>query len=304
MEVSVHVEPHLGATPEEVLQFAAVAEAEGFHGFYCADHVLSEIPDPTEGPLDAWLLLAALAQTTATLKLGTLVSPVTLRPPSITVLMAAQLDAMSGGRFRLGLGTGWFREEHEAHGIAFPPPAARYARLEQTLRTTHAAWRSVPCDRTDQPRAGPPAHPRPHRDGGPRLTVGGTGSTRTPMLAAQYADEHNVPFPTLALADDLSGHVTAACRQIGRDPRTLRRSVLLTVCCGQDAAQVTRRHRAIERFAPAVDLTRMVCGLPASVTRRLRSFAALGFEHVYLEFLDLRDTDHLRLVARQVVAEL
>ncbi|MBO0731129.1 MAG: LLM class flavin-dependent oxidoreductase, partial [Acidimicrobiaceae bacterium] len=129
------------------------------------------------------------------------------------------------------------------------------------------------------------------------------GHRRTPELAARFADEFNAPFHVPADADRQFRRVREACSEIGRDPGSLRYSVAAVICCGVDDAELSRRAAAIGRD---VDELRRngACGKPASVAARLEEWAAVGADTVYLQFLDLSDLDHIRLVAREVAPAL
>ena len=132
MEYCLFTEPQQGATYDDQLAFARAGERLGFDGFFRSDHYLRMGDgDPLPGPTDAWTTLAGLARETSRIRLGTLVSSVTYRHPGILAIQVAQVDAMSGGRVELGLGTGWFEREHRAYGIPFP--AKRFDLLEEQL---------------------------------------------------------------------------------------------------------------------------------------------------------------------------
>src|SRR5690348_5350327 len=119
MELRVFTEPQQGATYETLLEWAKLAEELGYDAFFRSDHYRHFTGDGLPGPTDAWITLAGLARETSRIRLGTLVSSATFRPPGPFAIAVAQVDAMSGGRVDLGLGTGWFETEHTAYGIPF-----------------------------------------------------------------------------------------------------------------------------------------------------------------------------------------
>src|ERR1700739_477479 len=134
MRLRIFTEPGQGASYDDKLPAARAAEELGSDGFFRSDHYLKVgTVDGLPGPTDAWITLAGLARETSRIKLGTLLSPVTLRPRGQLAIMVAQVDAMSGGRAELGLGAGWFDREHAAYGLPFPPTAERFSRLEEQL---------------------------------------------------------------------------------------------------------------------------------------------------------------------------
>src|ERR1700722_13759284 len=134
MELRIFCEPQQGASYDQILKLALTAEEGGFGAFFRSDHYLkmgsvTGLP----GPTDAWITLAGLARDTKRIRLGTLLTSATFRLPGPLAISVAQVDAMSGGRVELGLGAGWFGEEHSAYGIDFPPLADRFERLEEQL---------------------------------------------------------------------------------------------------------------------------------------------------------------------------
>ena len=145
MEYCLFTEPQQGFSYDDQLAFARSAEQHGLDGFFRSDHYLRMGPgDPRPGPTDAWTTLAGLARETSRIRLGTLVSSVTYRVPAILAIQVAQVDAMSGGRVELGLGTGWFEREHAAYGIPFP--AKRFDLLEEQLQVVTGLWSTPDAD--------------------------------------------------------------------------------------------------------------------------------------------------------------
>src|SRR3984957_15588577 len=185
MRVRIFVEPQQGADYAQLLTVAQEAEALGFDAFFRSDHYLTMSGDGLPGPTDAWITLAALARETSRIRLGTLVSSSTFRWPGILAITVAQVDAMSGGRVELGLGTGWYDGEHTAYGIPFPPLGERFARLEEQLSIVTGLW-ATPVGETysfageHYQLADSPALPKPVQRPHPPVIVGGGGASRTP----------------------------------------------------------------------------------------------------------------------------
>jgi alkanesulfonate monooxygenase SsuD/methylene tetrahydromethanopterin reductase-like flavin-dependent oxidoreductase (luciferase family) len=135
------------------------------------------------------------------------------------------------------------------------------------------------------------------------VIIGGYGKTRTPRLAARYADEFNVPFAPPAGFADQRAVVAGACETVGRDPSTMTWSAAVVVCCGADEAEVGRRAAAIGR-EPGELRENGVAGTPTEVVDRLGAYVEAGVERAYLQVLDLGDLDHLRLLAAEVMPAL
>jgi F420-dependent oxidoreductase-like protein len=306
MELRVFTEPQQGATYDQLRMVCQRAERLGFDGFFRSDHYLRMGGgDPGPGPTDAWVTLAGLARETSRIRLGTLLSSATFRLPGPLAVAVAQVDAMSGGRVELGLGAGWFEDEHRALGIPFPSTAERFERLEEQLAIVTGVFRATPASPFSfagrhYQLAGHLGLPRPVQEPRPPLIVGGLGAARTPRLAARFADELNLPFPPLAVFQERQAAADRACEAQGRDPAGLRRSVALVACCGEDETTFRRRAAAIGRD-PAELREHGACGLPGEVVERLGAFAAAGASRAYLQVLDLGDLEHLELLAAEVL---
>jgi F420-dependent oxidoreductase-like protein len=306
MELRIFTEPQQGASYEQLLRMAQAAEEAGFAAFFRSDHFLRMGPgDGLPGPTDSWVTLAGLAVETSRIRLGTLVSSATFRLPGMLAVQAAQVDVMSGGRVELGLGTGWFEEEHRAYGVPFPTLGERFDRLEEQLAIITGMWTTPVGERFSfsgrhYTLADCPALPKPAQRPRPPVIVGGLGARRTPRLAARFADEFNLSFVPLDATELQFQRVRQACEEAGRDPASLRMSVGQTVCCGRDEAELARRAASIDR-EPGELRESAVAGTPEEVVARLRAFGDLGAERFYLQILDVDDLDHLALLAEEVM---
>jgi alkanesulfonate monooxygenase len=308
MDLRVFTEPQQGATYDQLLRVARATEDLGFDAFFRSDHYLAMGVDGAPGPTDAWTTLAGLARETSTIRLGTLMTSATFRYPGPLAIQVAQVDQMSGGRVELGLGAGWFEDEHTGYGIPFPPTGERFDRFEEQLAIITGLWSTPEGEQfshegehyrlTDSP-----ALPKPAQRPGPPVIIGGKGKRRTPALAARYAAEFNLPFVSQEVTSEQVDRVRKACADIGRDPDELTYSNALVLCCGATEEDVRRRADAIGRSTD--DLRENgLAGSPAEVVDRIGQFAALGAGRIYLQTLDLDDLDHLELVAAEVMPQL
>lgn len=305
MEFRVFTEPQQGASYDDLLGVARTAERLGFGGFFRSDHFLAMGGDGLPGPTDAWTTLAGLARETSTIRLGTLMSSATFRQPGVLAVQAAQVDQMSGGRVELGLGSGWFAEEHTAYGIEFPPPVERFDRYAEQLAIISGLWSTPHGDTFDfhgdhYQLADSPALPKPLQSPHPPVLVGGAGKKRTPQLAARYADEFNVPFGSVEQNRQAFARVRAACDEVGRDSKDLTYSSALVLCCGADETEFERRAAAIGR-EPGELRVNGAAGTPGEVVTTLEQYARAGSQRIYLQTLDLDDHEHLELVASEVM---
>ncbi len=312
MRLCVFTEPQLGARYEDQLAVAHRTEECGFDGFFRSDHFLTMGGgDGLPGPTDAWLTLAALARETSRIRLGTLLTSATFRLPGLLAGAVAQVDAMSGGRVELGLGAGWYEQEHQAYGVPFPAVGERFDRLAEQLEIITGMWNTPPgstysfkgrhYDLTNSP-----ALPRPLQTPGPPVIVGGWGARRTPDLAARFADEFNAPFGSVEKTASQYVRVADACARQGRDAggrAPLVLSAAQVVCCGRSDAELARRATAIGRPLESLRDDGLA-GTPDEIVDKIGRFAEAGTSRLFLQVLDMTDLDHLDLIASDVAGQL
>ena len=243
---------------QRTLELAGQAEAIGFEALWVFDH-FHTVPEPTdEITFESFSVLAALAMTTQRVRLGHMVVCTGFRNPAHTAKLASTLDVLSGGRFELGIGAGWKKDEWLAYGYGFPPVGERLDALgdhlevitrmlapgRATYEGRHASVRgaiNVPKG-VQQPRV--------------PIIVGGNGERRTAGYAIRFADELNYVFldaPEIATRMEA---VRARCADEGRDPATLRFSLYARDEEMRDAGQ--ERVDRLAGFA-AIGLDRIVC---------------------------------------------
>lgn len=311
MDLRIFVEPQQGATYGQQLAVARTAEEAGFDAFFRSDHLLKiarvgstdEMGRP--GPTDSWVTLGALARETSTIRLGTMVTSSTFRLPGPLAVAVAQIDEMSGGRVEIGIGAGWYAEEHLAYGIPFPTMGERFDRLEEQLEILTGLWQCPPDQQFTFEGAhygivGSPALPKPVQPGGPPVIVGGLGPKRTPALAARFAAEFNLPFRSPATFGKQKQRVAAACEAIGRDPDDLVYSNALTVVCGENNQEIERRCGNIAMASDGFG-EKGLAGTPAQLLDTIATYGELGSTRVYLQVLDMDDLDQIRLIGDEVL---
>lgn len=305
MQLRIFTEPQQGATYDDLLAVALAAESAGFDGFFRSDHYLkmgdvSGLPGPTH----AWVTLAGLARDTSTIRLGTLVSPITFYQPGPLAISVAQVDQMSGGRVELGIGAGWFEAEHEAYGIEFPGLGDRMSRLEEAVEQIVGLWTTPDGETFDHDGVyhsftDSPALPKPTQRPHPPLVIGGRGKKRTPALAARFAQDFNLPFGPPADIPPIMENVARACEAIDRDPATMTWSAAQVLCVGETDADVERRAAAIGREADEMR-ENGVAGTLDEARAKLEALAAVGVDRIYLQVLDLSDLDHVALAGQLI----
>jgi F420-dependent oxidoreductase-like protein len=284
MDLRVMLEPQQGATYDQQLAIAQAAEVAGFDGFFRSDHLMRfDDDDPGPGPTESWVTLAGIARETNRIRLGTMVTSMTFRLPAMLAITVAQVDAMSGGRVELGLGTGWFDPEHHAHGVPFPPLGQRFEMLEEQLQIILGMWATPTGERFSfegkhYKVEDSPGLPKPVQQPHPPIIIGGAGSKRTPRLAARYADEFNVPFHGVADFAKSIWRVKKACEEQGRDPSSL-------VCSA--AVNVDIRANSADK-----------------VVDELSQFKEAGAQRLYMQLLDTADAEQVSIIGREVTPHL
>ena len=211
--------------------------------------------DPDDNMLESWSALAFLAGRTNRIKLGTMVTGVTYRHPGLLLKAATTLDVLSHGRTYLGLGAAWYKEEHEAYGVPFPPIAERFERLEETLQIAHQMWSSDEVRpyvgkyyHLAHPNNAPHAIQKPH----PPLLVAGGGERKTLRLVAQYADAWNLFVPATAEQSALQQKLEVLrehCQELGRPYEQIEKTTLSSLHLTRDGRNQTMTpEAAIEYF--------------------------------------------------------
>ena len=295
MKLCLSIEIQESMSYTDTLEMTRAGEALGFDAALLAEHYYPSGPMElyTQEPdsADAWMYLAALARETTTIRLGTLVSPVTFRHPVVLAKMAATLDQLTNGRAELGIGAGWLEREHHTFGFEFDEPASRVDLVEEQLQIITGLWsgessfshRGERYTLTDARFT-----PRPIQQPRPTIIVGGRRtSKRLPRLAARYADEFVVGQPTPESARQMRARLDVACVANGRDPAAVRLSAFVPMCVGPSQADVERHLQTYRQTNPQYvgmmeDLSTWLLGTPDQVQSQLDALAASGIDRVMI----------------------
>jgi alkanesulfonate monooxygenase SsuD/methylene tetrahydromethanopterin reductase-like flavin-dependent oxidoreductase (luciferase family) len=285
VRIALMVEGQESVSWDQWVALAEACEEHGIEAMFRSDHYLS-IGAPRERvATDAWTVLGALAARTTQVRLGTLVSPVTFRHPAVVAKAAATVDHISNGRVEVGMGAGWSVPEHEAFGLPFPKTTERVRKLAEDVERMDAFLRD---DLLTVQRPRPP------------LIIGGSAQRGTTTPAARFADEYNTTGVDPAEAARRRRRLDDACEREGRDPSSLRFSLMTPFVLDRDHAQ-----RFVERFPSAGSadelfeaLTRR--GLAGDLVAGLREFQAAGVERVMLQHVVHEDLDIVATIGREL----
>jgi F420-dependent oxidoreductase-like protein len=312
VEIGLAIEGQEGVSWSQWGEIARVAEEHGFAALYRSDHYLSEHPGSNRDALDAWGTICGLAALTSRIRLGTLVSPITFRHPSVLAKLAVTADHISQGRVDVGVGAGWYVEEHTAYGFELPELRVRLEMLEEQLAIVRQSWAEEPFTFHGRHYSLENNDARPKPIGSrPRLIVGGSGGRRSIHLATQWADEYNVSACAPAQIDTHREALTDACKRQGRDPATLQLSILAGVVCGRDQSELEERALSIRDVlgdAPrGLSSARLelpgdwIIGTPDEVAGQLAVFASRGVKRIMLWPPLHDDLEMMSLIGREVL---
>jgi alkanesulfonate monooxygenase SsuD/methylene tetrahydromethanopterin reductase-like flavin-dependent oxidoreductase (luciferase family) len=300
VRLGLMLEGQEGLTWQRWRRLCGLAEELGFDSIWRSDHNYSVFGETSRDCIETWVSLALCADWTKRIEFGALVSPITFREPGLLARMAASVDDLAGGRLILGLGAGWFEAEHRDFGIAFPSIGRRMDQLEEGIRRIRGVWEV--------------ANPRPPRGSIPIL-IGGSGERRTLAITAREAAEWNFgprnPEQYAAKAAVLEQH----CRAIGRDPASIRRSVMFNYMIGRNRAEVLERAEALKAIVPEYRplepekileeaAARTLVGTPDEIAEQMKPYTQLGVTRFMIQHFLMDDDEALRLLIDEVGARV
>ena len=282
----------------EYVAMARAAEEVGFDTLWLGDHLLYRYGDgSTRGPWEVWTMLAAIAASTSTIRLGPLVAATAFHAPPMLAKLAATVDEISGGRLILGLGAGWNDTEFRAFGFPFDHRVSRFEEAFTIIRTLLREGR-IDFDGQFFQARDAELLPPPARPGGPPIMVGSVGPRmleitlpHVEMWNVWYRQTHNSPAGLEPILRD----VEAAAKAVGRDPATLEKTAAVFVQLPGGGGRLT----AYDDDAAAIQ---PVQGSAADIAARIREYAALGLAEVQL-VVDPITIESIRALA-PVLAEL
>jgi len=291
------IEGQEGLSWERWRRICTDADTLGFASLRRSDHLISLMGRPERDCIECWTSLALAAEWTRRIEIGPMVSPMTFRFPAVLAKQAAAVDVLSGGRLLLGVGAGWNQNEHDVFHIPFLTERERFERLETGIATMREIWEI--------------GHPQPVRNPIP-LLIGGKGPKRTMPLAAREATEWNLGRLDADMFRELNDMLDGFCRDAGRDPKSIKRSIMTTYLIGRDLDELLERARQLGEVVTSLHgqapdqilqtmRSRAFVGTPEEIAAQMREHARLGVELFMLQHFLLDDSDALRLLAREVI---
>jgi F420-dependent oxidoreductase-like protein len=308
------VEGQEGITWEQWLSITRTLERVGAEGIFTSDHYGEGRRDERPSS-DAWTMLAAVAARTETLRLGTMVSPVTFRLPGTLTKVVTTVDEVSNGRVELGLGAGWWDGEHRAHGIPFPSTADRFAMLEEQLEIVHGLWSDddFAFDGRFYTLEGSRLRPKPVQRPHPPIVIGGKGGPRIAGLVARWGDEFNRVGGTPDEVGESFGRVREAVTAVGRDASSVTMSYMTWFIVGRTDDEWRARARRVHSQDPQAgpfdayleDVSRdCVLGTVDQAVETLGAYRDAGVERFILNDELFDDLEHIELLATEIMPQL
>jgi F420-dependent oxidoreductase-like protein len=293
VDLGVQIEPQFGFSYEAVRDIARAANSAGFTRLWVSDHLFLDKDAVATDCLEAWTLLAGLARDTERIRIGPMVTAQSYRNPALLAKIAAGVDQMSGGRLDFGVGAGWKQIEYEAYGYEFPEPGVRVTQLVETLEICTRLWRD---DRATYEGKYYRIHeavcsPKPRQKPLP-IWIGGT-KPRVMRIAATWAHWFNMSNPSSPAADRIpvvTAGLAEACKAVGRDPSTLKKSLFVTAFVASTRAELdaligdlakkanTSREQWLAARAGAI------VGTTDEVAQKFEEISRAGIDHANVMF--------------------
>jgi F420-dependent oxidoreductase-like protein len=293
MDLGVQIEPQFGFSYADVVGIAREAETAGFRALWVSDHLFLGADAVATDCLEAWTLLAALAVDTRKIRIGPMVTAQSYRNPALLAKIAAGVDQMSGGRVEFGVGAGWKEVEYKAYGYDFPDAPTRVSQLVETLEICTKLWTQDKASyrgkhyRIDDAVSSPKPVQKPLP-----IWIGGT-KPRVMRIAAKYAQWFNMSNPgqpAETRVAELNEMLPQACKAVGRDPGTLKRSLFIQVLAAPTRREVDEIAAEMGSRAktPGPEWLKarpaMIAGTPDEVGTKLRTIAGGGIDHANIMF--------------------
>jgi len=272
---------------EHVAGLATTAEEAGFDSLWVMDHFyqLPPLGGPDQPMLEAYTLLGALAARTRRVQLGTLVTGVTYRNPSILAKIITTLDVISRGRAILGIGGAWYDVEHRGLGIDYPADRVRLDMLEEAVQVCRAMFTGDDVSfsgahyRLDHARN----VPRPVQAGGPKIMIGGGGEKRTLRLVARYADMCNVTGDVSTLARKI-GVLRRHCAEVGRDPAEVGVTWMTPLILTTSSQNTAETREMLAAVGSAEEIAGFTVGQPHEIPGLVAGHIEAGADEVIFSF--------------------
>ena len=285
------------------------AENSGFDSFWVMDHFhqIQFVGKPEDPMLEGWTVLSMLAGITTKIKLGTLVTGIIYRYPSVLAKIASTLDVLSKGRLFMGLGAAWNEQESLAYGINFPSNQERLLRLEETIQIIRKMWTEEPCASFNGKYfqiINAYCNPKPIQKPSPPILVGGSGERKTLKIVAKYADACNLFGSTESIKkklDILKEH----CKSVGRDFDSILKTKLGTIVLDDNREAAKDRIEENFRGVPEEQIKEFVIyGTPEDILKQIEALQQAGIQYLIVNLEPSRELEALDTFANKIINKM
>ncbi len=285
------------------------AENSGFDSFWVMDHFhqIQFVGRPEDPMLEGWTVLSMLAGITTKIKLGTLVTGIIYRYPSVLAKIASTLDVLSKGRLFMGLGAAWNEQESLAYGINFPSNQERLLRLEETIQIIRKMWTEEPCASFNGKYFqinNAYCNPKPIQKPSPPILVGGSGERKTLKIVAKYADACNLFGSTESIKkklDILKEH----CKSVGRDFDSILKTKLGTIVLDDNREVAKDRVEETFRGVPEEQIKEFVIyGTPEDILKQIEALQQVGIQYLIVNLEPSRELEALDTFANKIITKM
>jgi F420-dependent oxidoreductase-like protein len=294
---------------DSLMKLATKAENLDFDSFWVMDHFhqISSVGKREDPMLEGWITISALAGTTSKIRLGTLVTGVTYRHPSVLAKMGATLDVLSKGRLFMGIGAAWNQEESLAYGIPFFPNKERLLRLEEAIQIIRKMW-------TEEPAAtfngkyyqinNAYCNPKPIQKPSPPIMVGGSGERYTLKIVAKYADACNLFGSTETVKRKLS-ILKEHCKSVGRDYDSILKTKLGLIVIDNDKEMAEKRVQQISKVIPKEQIGEFLTyGTPEDVLNQIELLEEVGVQYLIVDLEPYRELEALEIFGNNIIKKM
>jgi F420-dependent oxidoreductase-like protein len=278
----------------------------GFDSFWVMDHFhqISTVGKQEDPMLEGWTTISVLAGITSKIKLGTLVTGVIYRHPSVLAKMGATLDVLTKGRLFMGIGAAWNQEESLAYSIPFPPTKERLLRLEEAIQIIRKMW-------TEEPAAtfsgkyyqisNAYCNPKPIQKPSPPIMIGGSGERYTLKIIAKYADACNLFGCTETVKRKLS-ILNEHCKSVGRDYNSILKTKLAFIVIDNDREILEKRIKQVSKVMPEEQVRDIITyGTPDDVLKQIELLEEVGIQYLIVDLEPYRELEALEIFADSII---
>ena len=292
---------------DSLQNLAIKAENSGFDSFWVMDHFhqISGVGNREDSMLEGWTTISALAGITSKIKLGTLVTGIIYRYPSVLAKVAATLDVLSKGRLFMGIGAAWNQEESFAYGIPFPPTKERLLRLEEAIQIIRKMWTEEEPAATFNGKYyqinNAYCNPKPVQKPSPPIMIGGSGEQYTLKFVAKYADACNL-FGSAETVKRKLSVLKEHCKTVGRDYDSILKTKLGFMVIDNDEKMVGKRVQQITKGIPKERVEEFIIyGTPDDILKQIELMEEIGIQYLIVDLEPYRELEALEIFGDSII---